>query len=156
MSRLALPPSDRSLVLILIISTIVGGFVLVAGLGGPPVGCAPQAEFVDTYHVINDTLVISHDGGDDLLGRISINITDSETNATETVVWVPGNSDRRIQPGDRIVITDREDGESVRAPWVSFDLGSGDRVHIKWEGTRLGENEVCSDEEAVLDRFTLG
>jgi hypothetical protein len=142
-------------VLLIGVAAVALVLVFFSGLGVLPVSCTPQTGFNHTYVAENDTLIIQHQGGDKLSDRITVSVTDSETNVTATVVWLSESTDDYIRYGDSIAITDREGDGSVRAPWVPFDLNPGDHVRIWWE-TDTPPRGTCSDTtRGIAGGFTI-
>lgn len=127
------------------------GSTLLLDQGEPPVNRCPVADFNPTYGGANDTLPVEHVGGDRLSGRVSVVITDEETDATESMVWVSEESDARLHVNDSVAIADRVEREPVRAPWVSLDLDEGDPVQVRWDAA--GKESDCP--RTVLDEFTV-
>lgn len=129
-----------------------GVVVFVTSLGERPAYTCPMADLNHTYDDANDTLFIQHTGGDRLRGGVTVVVADNETNTTAPIVWLPENSTAEISMNDSIAITDREGDQPVRAPWVPFDLGDGDRVHVRVE---LPEESGCTGQSANISEFTI-
>nr|WP_197428319.1 type IV pilin N-terminal domain-containing protein [Halapricum sp. CBA1109] len=143
--------SCRSRPFCLTLVAFAGILVFVTSLGERPALACPAVEFNHTYDDANDTLLVEHDGGDALRdGKFTVVVTDEETNETATVVWLQENATRTIHINDSIAITDREGNQPVQAPWVPFDLGTGDLVEVRWD---VPEESECTS--GTLSRFRI-
>lgn len=122
--------------------------------GHVPTERSPMAGFDHQYAATNDSLVVRQIGGDRLTGRITVSVTDAETNTTETVVWHHRGQPRPLRWDVPLVLTDQDGDGPTRFPAVAFDLDSGDRVRIRYEGDPPGGDEAT--ERITLEDFVIG
>ena len=93
-------------------------------------------------------------GGNELSGRVTIWITDAETNTTETVVWYDSASPPTLNWDVPLIITDQDETGPTRVPAVTFDLTPRDHVRLQYEGPPLdGEDEPIT---TTLGEFVVG
>lgn len=123
-------------------------------LGHFPSESTPMAGFEHEYSPGNDTLTIRQVGGNYLTGRVTVWITDAETNTTETVVWHDSDNPPTLDWDVSLVITDQDDTGPTRVPAVTFNLNPGDHARIQYNGRPLSnENKTIT---TTLGEFIVG
>lgn len=135
---------------IFIASVTSSVLILDANQAGDLGMCPPATSFNHTYDTTNDTLTIEKlREADTLSPRVTVDITDAETNQTKTIVWLSDDDpSREIRHGDSITIAD-----SGAHPRVPFDLNPGDHIHIQWTGSLdCAENNPL---HTTLAEFTI-
>lgn len=127
---------------------------LVVGPGSDLRTSAPELAVDGAFDAETGTVTLTHAGGDQLTGtatdRLAVVATDTDRNATATVVWA-NESTLPVGEGDRFVVDDPRvdsdgdgdfhDGDAT----VGFHFEAGDTVAVVWTGRLLGAPDTRTE-----------
>lgn len=103
----------------LVVMTVIGAAVIgtfVLGVGDSPGPDTPSAQFAYDYNSANETLTVTHIGGDSIsASRVSLS-GNGHSQSWET-------ADGKIEAGDETTLTDVQPGEQVTIEWRAPETG---------------------------------
>lgn len=140
---------------LLLLILVVLAVVFYQGLHFTPFACGPRAKILHDYDAENETLALTHAGGDRLQphGRVVVALTDNQTGRVETALWLQNDSESGIGPADTLRITGQR---NATATTVTFSLDSKDHVRVLWLYPRAESGGEECERPWVIAEFIIG